>query len=136
MDPLSVSASVAGLIAATAKVGSLLFGMKDTPRLVQTGLSEVRAIGIVLWHLQSLIIDNNAPTVGKSALPIEHLTILLTDCVVVFSELESMIEEIGGGTGIINRAKWARKQGDAVNLIQRLQNQKLTLSLMIDVLQW
>ena len=56
MDPLSVSASIIGILEASAKVSSVLIAFvrstKAAPKLAQTVLSQVNDLSAILTHLQ------------------------------------------------------------------------------------
>jgi hypothetical protein len=59
-------------------------------------------------------------------------------CVITYSELEAIIDSVHGGTdmGAIDRLKWTLKETEVQDIIQRIQNHKISLTLMLSILQW
>ena len=139
-DPLSVAAGVSGVVIAAAQISSLLFKFINStiaaPQQAKVVLTEVSDIGGILSHLQSFLLGLDLPDRSRtSLLRVEKVVTIVSGCVVTFSELEKLLDELKtGDLDIVNRLKWARKESAITRLIQRLQNHKASLSLVLDIL--
>ena len=141
-DPLSVAASVVGLLAAGAKLASLLSetaSLADAPSSAQAVLTEMREISAALQYLQQFLNGlMNVPAGRQQYILVEHLEGTLTGCVTTYDELEVFIDElkiVPSDMGVLDRFKWARKEKDVANIVQRLQTHKSSLNLMLTILQ-
>ena len=143
MDPLSVSASIIGVLGAAAKVSSVLItfvkSTKAAPKLAQTVLAEVNSLSAVLGHLQTYLIGAASPSKsGASLLLVEQVIVTLAECVTTFSELEDILGTSQRHTemGALDRMKWAMKESKVSEIQGRLQSNKSSLTLMLTILQW
>jgi hypothetical protein len=143
MDPLSVMASVVGLLTAASNVSSILTaiksGTKEAPQLVNHVLSEVKEVEISLSAIHKFLQGiTSAPRRRIALIQLDQLIATLTDAVLTFSELEALVTplEMRSKISTIERLKWVSK-GDAIsNIMQRLQRHKSSLSLMLNIVQW
>ena len=140
MDPLSVSASIIGVLAAAAKVSSVLItfaqNTKAVPRLAQTVLADITGVSTVLSHLQTYLLGNTTPSKSRASLIlVEQVIVTLTECVITFSELEDVLGT-SKDMGVLDRMKWAMKESKISNIQRRLQSDKSSLTLMLTILQW
>lgn len=142
MDPLSVSASVLGILGAAHQVSSFLIKFtKDTrsaPQLAQSVLAEVNSTTVILSQLQTFLLGTvTASKAGASLVLVEQVIVVLTECVKTFSELEDVLETSKNAQEVhgIDRAKWALKEPKINTIQQRLQSNKINLTLMLTVLQ-
>lgn len=143
MDPLSVSASVAGLLTAAAQISSLLIkfanSAKGAPKQAQSVLIEVKDISGILHHVQLFLLGQMAASRSRaSMLLVEQLLVTLTGCVITFSELEDILTDLKteGAMHTLDRINWARKESKIAGIISRLQNHKSSLNLMLTILEW
>lgn len=141
-DLLSVAASVVGLLAAGAKLASLLSktaSLADAPSSAQAVLTELREISAALQYLQQFLNGlMNVPAGRQQYILVEHLEGTLTGCVTTYDELEVFVDGlkiVPSDMGVLGRFKWARKEKDIMNIVQRLQNHKSSLNLMLTILQ-
>src|SRR5689334_2412527 len=100
MDPLSVAASIIGILAAATKVVELLkpviSGVTEAPKNASVLCSRVENSRTVLAALQKLFNNLNAtPRKRKELIPLDHLIIALTNGVLLFSELEALVLQLG-----------------------------------------
>lgn len=139
-DPLSVAAGVTGVVTAAAQISSLLIKFtKSTigaPLQVKVVLAEVSDIGGILSHLQSFLLGLDAADRSRTALlKVEKVVTIVSGCVLTFSELEKLLDQLKTeDLGLLDSLKWARKESAIVGLVQRLQNHKASLSLVLDIL--
>lgn len=139
MEPLSVAASLVGLLAATTKVCSLLKAVNGASNLMQNVLSEVSDIRMSLGQLRTLLFEPEAKYRSRaSLLMVEDIIVVLTRAVMTFSELEKVIEEFKKDQSlrVVTRLKLVLKQSTISKLLLRLQSSRASLSLMLTVLTW
>lgn len=143
MDPLSVMASVVGLLTAAGAVASILSTVKssisDAPRLLDHVLREVKDVEIVLSAIHKFLIGISSAPIRRIALiQVDQLIATLTESVLTFSELEALVKplEARSGNSLWERVKWAWKEDTVSDILQRLQRHKSSLSLMLNIVQW
>jgi hypothetical protein len=142
-DPLSVTSAVVGLLAAGAKLSSCLASfvshVRDAPSLAQSTLQEITDIAAALNQLHTYLHGHKqASTERGSLILLENLLATLTGCVTTFSDLQHMVDKlaISENMRIFDRMMWSRKQDKIYLILQRLQNHKASLALMLTILQW
>ena len=140
MEPLSVAAGVTGILTAAAQISSLLMrygkATKHAPVLTQQIAAEIDSIATTLSHLQSFLLGDELIDISRaSLLRIEHVVTIISDCVKTFSELEQIVDWTRTNDfSVLNRTKWVVRENDITKLMQRLQQHKASLSLMLNVL--
>ena len=100
MDPLSVAASIIGILTATTKVAEIVFALisdaKAASDLADTIYFQALHVKSVLAPLKSMLEDLATPATQASAsasyVPIDHLVVLFTDGVLLFSRLEGLLQ--------------------------------------------
>lgn len=157
-DPLSVAASVTGLITISAKIAlmakKLIDSVKDAPASISRIQEEVKGMHNVCTEVQLFMsrahhMPNNA---GLTLFNISHLQTAMSGCVMVCSNLDKMLSELCGlarpntskfaQTGQGNRTflvklKWALwKEEEAQTSILNLHRYQSSLSLMLNLVQW
>lgn len=143
MDPLSVAASIVGLLAAGGKATNLLFTViskcKDSPKVAQSLLWEVADLSAALGHLQEFIGGRarGLPERGNLIL-LDQLLTTLTGCVTTYSDLQFILDSlnISEDMGAFDRLKWVRQEDKINSVVQRLQSHKSSLTLMLTIMQW
>ena len=143
MDPLSVTASVVGLLAATAKVSKLLSTFinvaKQAPELAENVLLEVSDVNAALTQLQTLILNlESANSSRKRMIMLDKVVVTLANCVMIFSDLETIVcsLNIEDPKQTWARVTWARQESRIATLSERLQASKTSLTLMVSILTW
>ncbi|KAL9596300.1 MAG: hypothetical protein Q9219_005895 [cf. Caloplaca sp. 3 TL-2023] len=141
MDPVSVPAAIVGLLGAAAKVSEICYdfmrNMKDAPRLAQHVVSEVNDLKICLQRLQDLIVPEDSLQRSRRAMiTLDKLCVVLTHCVMTFSELEDTLESLKPQNSMqfSNRLKWMVKEPTISKLLERLQSSKRSLILVLTTL--
>ncbi|EJT68597.1 CAMK/CAMKL/KIN4 protein kinase [Gaeumannomyces tritici R3-111a-1] len=147
MDPLSIAASVAGLLGAGAKLIAIMSPIVhngDAPplcRSVLTDLCDVTAILHQLEHFLAgrLLGGRSVPPERRELVLFEQLAAALTGCVITKDELETLVDDLGlvyngtGVTGTFDRARWMHKEKDIARVLSRLQNHKSSLNCMLTI---
>jgi hypothetical protein len=143
MDPLSVTASIVGLLLAAGQVSSAIYTIKsnlsEAPRMVDNLLGQVAQIKTCLSAIQDLLYGMNMVSRQRMALiKVDHLVASLTQAVLTFSELEALINKIitGPSSSLMLRVNWTRRQNKLASIMQRLESHKSSLSLMLSIARW
>lgn len=143
MDPLSISASIAGLCIAAVQVSHLLRNFVDSagqaPRTARHTLMEITGIYACLNQLDAYLVGRQeAARSRRSMIMVEQVIIVLTDSVSIFSELEQILETLRSESPMraIDRAKWSLKEKTLSKLLARLQGSKASLNLLLTILTW
>ena len=94
---------------------------------------------MIFIHLQSLLEHKTCARDGRAAMvSVDHLVVMLTGCVVAFTELEAELDGLGDldDMGLWDRVMWARKEQTIETMLERLGVHKASLSLMLTILVW
>lgn len=142
MDPLSVTASIVGLLSAAGQaiqiLTPILSALKDTKKVASTVYSELTHLRTVLSALQILFDDlDSVPKARAMLIPIDQLVAVFTDGVILFSELEAVVLPLREPKDSIrSRIQWFQKEGAIQASLSRLQIFRSSISLMLNILQW
>jgi hypothetical protein len=143
MDPLSVGASVVGLLLATSKVSNLLSSVvlkaHKAPGLAQSLLWETTDISAALGRIQEYVLGRQTISSSRGSLVLlQHVLASLTGCVTTYSDLQAILNDLGINPemGVFDRMRWLRHETSLKEIVQRLQNHKSSLSLLLNILQW
>lgn len=145
MDPLSVTASIVGILAAAGKLSELLHtticNAREAPKVVTTLGSEINDIRAALLSLQGLITYLSSSAPRRTALiQLDQLVVTLTESVLTFSELEAIITPLAVPNEELfplrARLKWTRVERNCSKMVEKLQRHKASISLMLNILQW
>ena len=151
-DPLSIAASVAGLIGITqqiaGKAGELYNSVKDAPESVRKIQEEMDEMNIIFCQVRLLLGGTTQANPSRlNMISIHQLSTTLSGCVLLCSRLDVKLDEVSGlrGTGtqkkkielMKEKIKWTRwTEAAAGEIIEDLQRHKLSLSLMLSIIQW
>lgn len=143
MDPLSVTASIVGLLAGAGKVAGVLHKLKnsivDAPKSLSNLLSQINELRTCLSAVSQLLSEmDSAPSKRMSMIQVEQLVATLTDAVLTFSELEALIIPLGEPSeiSVVERIKWAWKEETISSIMARLDRHKSSFTLMLNIIQW
>ncbi|KAI1743289.1 ankyrin repeat-containing domain protein [Xylaria scruposa] len=145
MDPLSISASVAGLVTLAGTVFSLVAkyikDVRDAPKEARDLLDEVKQFSVLLHHLSLVARELEITTkTGEEALrdspnlQWHHIY----DCQRILNHVENRLTRNTEGlkssttlTKIRSRLKWPLSSDDTKDMIQTIQRHKLTINLAL-----
>lgn len=139
MDPLSVSASVVGLLTAAAAVTTLLHSAHQASKAVQDVAQEVTGIAICLEQLQSFLHGTvTASRSRTSMIMIDQILVVMTGCVTTFSELQETLDklDLDQPRRAVDKLKWAMKEQSKSKFLFRLERCQTSLNLMLTTLTW
>jgi hypothetical protein len=139
MDTLSVISSITGIITAAVQVSNLLGQIKDAPTLVSAVVTEVDHIQLIFRALQTFL-DRAAKVPGGRAalIQLDDIVVILTQTVLVFSELETLVSPLSKQvkTSYLARLTWTKEQLGVKRLVNQLQRHKTSLTLLLQIIQW
>jgi hypothetical protein len=143
MDPLSILASVTGLLLAAGTVSSTLVTirsiLKDVPQSVNQIASEINDLTGSFSAVQKFLLGlASAPRRRIALIQLDQLVATLTEAVLAFSELEALVAPFTAKPTIatVDRVKWSLKESEITPILHRLQRHKSSLSLMLNIVQW
>ncbi|CAG8956678.1 hypothetical protein HYFRA_00012222 [Hymenoscyphus fraxineus] len=142
MDPISVTASVVGLLSGAAKIAGVLHKVKssivDAPKSLGILLSQINDLSTCLAAVDQFLTGiHSAPTNRFGMIQVDQLVATLTEAVLTFSELELLVTPLGNPSeiSIIKRMKWAWKEEIISSIMTRLHRHKFSFSLMLNIIQ-
>jgi hypothetical protein len=110
--------------------------LRDAPSSARALCAEMIDISAALGQLQQFM--NGVETASLEArrfILLEHVVVTLTASVTTYADLETIIDSVGiENMGVFNKIMWLRKEKDIDDIVQRLQNQKASLTLMVGIL--
>ena len=143
MDPLSVIASVTGILVAAAHVTIMVNNFiekeRDAPDSLRKVSAEVADLSNCLTHLAPFLQDiENVATERKAAISVEHIVAINTSCVLTLSELEKVLDSfhLDRPMATRTRLRWARHQKKIENILVRVRASKSSLNLILTMFTW
>lgn len=139
---MEVAASLVGLLAVGAKIGMTLHefvsNCADAPTIAQTISDEIRDFRFALSKLQPYVRKNNPSQMtllGASMTDVNHLSLTISSCIVTFGRLEKIVDKLKPGNQMdtLTRLKWSWSETAISQLVQRLQQHKITLTLLLTI---
>jgi len=157
-DPLSVISAVVGLVAVSARLGVLCKQLCDSAKEAPTSMEQIKE---EMDHLNLAFVQVGLLIKGTSKekkrpsktrltmLSLHDLMTVLSRCVLLFSKLQKTLDGVAGlvdpatqmpakgVTCTLDRIKWALWREEEVGvMLQDLQRYKLSLNLMLTIVQW
>lgn len=150
---MEVAASIVGLLAAGAKIAMtldhLISTLVDAPLVAHTTCNEVRDFHYALTKLKPYVDGTSPlPLLGSKVLDVQHLSLILAASVFTFLLLEKKLDPLLGGKdkleeraaprgmNAITRLRWLRVEAGINQLVQHVQQHKLSLNTLLTVLIW
>ena len=142
-DPLSVAASVVGLITAAVQISKTIANIversRKAPKECLDARLEVDSIRTILSELQLFVLGaSKASRARTSLLLIEQIVTILAACVTTFSDLDVFVDTLDSDEklGLLDKLRWASKAKALSEIIAKLQMRKSSLTLMLTILTW
>ena len=146
MDPLSIIASVAGIITAVSEtikiIGPYVSANKTAPEIAAQLHSEALATKTILVALQRLIQDvmSVQSAAYASLVQIDHIVAVFSDGVLLFSDFHTTMNSMpslgkSNGSGRWwTSVQWVRKKDSLAVLLSRLQSFKQSVDCILSLL--
>lgn len=139
MDPLSVTASIVGLLAAGAKIVRFLEDLDDVEELTQTIANEVTLFRMIMLRLQNFILHSSTRDLPHaSMIDLDQVTTILISSVMTFSELERELDRFASSPKYTT-LRWVMSRSTKSNLralLKQLKGQESCLSMMLVMFTW
>ncbi len=143
-DPLSIAASVAGLLSVAAKISSVITSfistVNDVPESARTALITVEGMRLTLTSVKHLIDKlSQLPKERKGMIHVRHLVVVFREAILSFSALEAIIVSPAGSEGKAtgwDTVKWLLEEKNIARAVHRLESHMVSLSSMLNILQW
>ena len=140
-DPLSIAASVAGLLAFTGTVSKSVFqfvtSIKDAPEDARNLVRSLYTLNIALGQIQQNLLDPDF-ALETNDKDVEDLQQCLANCTIVFTQLRQKVDDCGMGAQGQNHVrkawesvKWSFTDDVLEDLFRRIEAEKATLQLLI-----
>jgi hypothetical protein len=139
MDPLSVAASVAGLLTAAAKAQALLeaiSSVQNAPTTVRDAQRETRHTDIALRSLHRFLGRLDPANERLEMIQVDELRVVLADAMLVFSSFESMLELLACMGRLRMSISWTKYTKQLDEHLGKLERYKSSLTFMLSILQW
>ncbi|KAL9044155.1 MAG: hypothetical protein Q9214_002686 [Letrouitia sp. 1 TL-2023] len=139
-DPLSIAAGVVGILTAATQISAVLIKFiranKEAPQQARNIITELNETNVILSSLQAFLLGSKCANESMTSLiKVEDVVTVVSGCVLTFSELEKLVDDLKvKDPDVLDRMKWARKETTITGIIQRLQNHKASLSLILNVI--
>lgn len=134
MDPISVTASIAGLFTASIEVAKLFGALKSAYDYAGTVYEEIHHFRFILYRLDKYVQPDSMNIARASMIDLDQVVIVLLGCMITFSEFEREVKRLHSRS--LQRIWWTITKPSLVDLVQRLQNHKGTINSMLSILTW
>ena len=141
MDPLSVIASITGILTAAFKISSaasaLISSWKDAPSSLHSIVSEMAALSACLAQLRPFLSRREiAPKSRMTAISVEQIVVIASSCVLAVSELQETLDSLEPEKPLSKRVKirWSSYEKKINMLRSRVQASASSLNLVLTVL--
>lgn len=140
MDPLSLIASITGVLAVAAKITTSLTHFiqreKDAPNTTHNIVAEVSDLKICLTQLKSWIQDPKS--VNSPAISVGQIVAVGTSLVINISELEKILDffRLEEPWSTVKRFRWARQEKRVNTILTRVRAARSSLNLILTILAW
>jgi len=158
-DPLLISTLIVLTAQIAGKACELYSTAKDAPESVREIQDEMEELNLIFCQIRLLVGSTKEPASKDrmEMISIHHLMTTLRGCVLVCSNLDQKLDEVRGlrqgvttlhpkntaqkGASTVrvlhDRIKWALWTSDEVaEILEDLQRHKLSLNLMLNIIQW
>ena len=141
MDPLSVIASITGILTAAFKISTsasaLISSWKDAPNSLHNIVSEMAALSACLAQLRPFLSRREiAPKSRMTEISVEQIVIIASSCVLAVSELQETLDSLEPEKPLSRRIKmrWSSYEKKINTLRSRVQASASSLNLVLTVL--
>jgi len=144
MDPLSVTASVVGLLAAAGKAYALLetiSSIQNAPTTIRDAQREIRHTEIALRSLHRFLQKLDPEPFHHASgrlemIQVDELRVVLADAMLLFSSFESMLQSLAGWGRLRVSISWTRYTKQLDEHLGKVERYKSSLTFMLSILHW
>ena len=137
MDPLSVAASITGILAVCAKVTTTLTDFikrnRDAPRSMTTVAQEISDLSICIVQLQPFVKGTKQTSRSqRAAISVEQVVVIITSCVLSLSNVEEILDSCRNDQSMppFDRLRWVRQESRINELMTRFRASRASLNLI------
>lgn len=143
MEPLSVAASIIGLLATSAKIVTVVTELvrreKDAPQSLHRVLTEISELNTCLAHLAPFIQGTKSTERGrKDAISLEQVVVISTSLVLNMSELDKTLDSynLSDRMSRFNRVRWLMDEAKILKNLNSVRASKASLNLILTIFTW
>ncbi|CZR54148.1 uncharacterized protein PAC_04031 [Phialocephala subalpina] len=141
MDPLSIAASIVGLVTAAKHIsgvcGKLIGSRKNGLEEINSVMNVVDTLRSVLLQVRVLVLDQGAIDASRGAMIlVDEVITTLSACVLTLSDLDGCVKgmESEQRLGLLDTIRWSSRASELCGFLQKLEAHKSSLSLMLSIL--
>ena len=141
-DPISIAASIVGLLTAAAKVSEVLESIirkaRRAPKLIHDVLGEVSSIQKCLRQVDHYLSSDFSDLGHARLLLVEDIRVTFSECVMVFAKLEQLLGSLNLTQPLQAsfRARWTLREHEIQRLLNRLKSSQAALHFMMTTITW
>jgi hypothetical protein len=136
MDPLSIAASLAGLITISTQIISIIHTIKSkNNKELDSIFREVQAVRGILCQIQQ-IVQFQSTKETKNSEWLDALNSTLDDCGDTYLQLQKSLQGFVSTSKLAalkKKVKWTLKEKDIQDLLRKVESYKLSLDLLLSV---
>ena len=143
MDPLSILASVTGVLAVAAKITTVVTkfiqNVGDVPTSTHSVLTEVSDLSLCLNQLTPFLRGTRtAERTRRDGISVEQVVAISTSLVLSISELERLLDSFKLDLPILAlaRIQWVRNEERIDRILNRIRASRSSLNLILTIFTW
>ena len=143
MDPLSIIASVTGILAVAAKITTSLTSFigngRNAPDSMKHIVAELSELSLCLTRLMPFIEGQRSVPNGQAdVVTVEQVVVIGTSLITNISELDKWLDAFDFGTSLSmsERLRWVRKEKKIREILGRVRVSKESLNLILTIFSW
>ena len=143
MDPLSITASVTGVMAVVAKITTVVTrfiqSVEDVPASTRSVLTEVSDLSLCLSQLTPFLRGTRiAERTRRDGISVEQVVAISTSLVLSISELEELLDsfKLDLPMSALARIQWIRNEERIDRILNRIRASRSSLNLILTIFTW
>ena len=143
MDPLSILASVTGILAVAAKITTVVTKFHQSvgyvPASTRSVLTEVSDLSLCLGQLTPFLRGTRtAEKTRRDGISVEQVVAISTSLVLSISELEKLLDsfKLDLPMSAFARIQWVRNEERIDGILNRIRASRSSLNLILTIFTW